>query len=104
MRSIKIKGCTGTKRVMPGPHIHVFMSLKFVYFIFQAQMRFFFNLGNHSLFRYCHCQEKIVISVSSNSHHERLHLEPSQTSKIEFFTKMGNGFWLLTMFAQELHH
>ena len=41
MRSIKIKGCTGTKRVMPGPHIHAFMSLKFVYLIFQAQMRFF---------------------------------------------------------------
>ena len=37
-----MKGCTGTKRVMPGPHIHVFMSLKFVYLIFQAQMRFFF--------------------------------------------------------------
>ena len=42
MRSIEMKGCTGTKRVMPGPHIHAFMSLKFVYLIFQAQMRFFF--------------------------------------------------------------
>ena len=33
-----------------------------------------------------------ALSVSSNSRHERLYLKPSQTTKIEFIAKIGNGF------------
>ena len=90
------KGCIGTKRVMPGLHIHVFISLNFHCLIVQAQRHFFFIraiihfIGTAIVKKkYCTCQKfyskyakqnfcfvDSALSVSSNSHHERLYLEP----------------------------
>ena len=102
----------GTKRVMPGLHIHVFISLNFLCLIFQAERHFFLMRATIHFAgtvivkkKYCTCSNVFskyatqnfcfidnALPVSSNSRHERLYLKLSQTTKIELFAKIGNGF------------
>ena len=42
LESIEIRGCIGTKRVMPCLHIHVFIAFSFLCLIFQAPTQFLF--------------------------------------------------------------
>ena len=121
LESIEINECIGRKRVMSRLHIPVFIAFSFLSMVFQARRQFFyflhyilssilqiFPLSRINAVSFSKCGKQILfywrctLSIQQQPSSEA-HLESIQASMTKIFSKIGNGFKLLTFFVQNLH-